>query len=81
MSRRFSHAFPQSSLRLVTSVLFLLTPAATVTLTHAATSGGAQQLRADPFYCVVIRDGQGTPINTICVPSPFPLTRTQSDAT
>ena len=23
---------------------------------------------ADPFHCIVIKDGQGNPIDTICVP-------------
>jgi hypothetical protein len=26
---------------------------------------------ADPYICVVIKDGNGRPIDTICVPSPF----------
>jgi hypothetical protein len=36
-----------------------------LTLSHGTPQ---QQTVADPHYCVVIRDAQGHPINTTCIP-------------
>jgi hypothetical protein len=30
-----------------------------------------QTTAADPHYCIVIRDAQGHPINTTCIPWPL----------
>ena len=80
MSSRCAIPFPLSTIRLlVAAVLLTLTGTAVLTLTHTATEAG--QLKADPFYCVIVTDAHGNPINTTCVPSPFPLTGTQAVGT
>lgn len=51
--------------------LILIALALTLSAGVVAASGShSARLKADPFYCVVIYDGQGHPIDTICVPSP-----------
>jgi hypothetical protein len=39
--------------------------------TALAHPGGVPTTVADPHYCVVIRDANGNPVNTTCIPWPF----------
>jgi hypothetical protein len=41
-----------------------------VLMATAVLQSQAGSTLADPFYCVVVRDGQGNPIDTVCVPGP-----------
>jgi len=40
------------------------------TLAGIHVPGGTTRTSADPFYCVILYDSQGRPINTTCVPDP-----------
>ena len=51
-------------IRLVTSALAL----AALTATAGAQHAQSEDL-ADPFHCVVVRDGQSNPVYTVCVPA------------
>lgn len=56
---------------LVASSLAALTVTLTVTLTATGvTQSHPRTSLADPFYCVVVTDGNGHPIDTVCVPDP-----------
>jgi hypothetical protein len=39
-------------------------------LTVAMIAGGTSPALADDYYCVVVYDSQGHPVNTTCVPWP-----------
>lgn len=52
--------------------LIALSAAAAATLLLTVTQGTRPEATvADPHYCVVIRDAQGHPINTTCIPWPL----------
>jgi hypothetical protein len=55
----------------VTAIRYLCIALVLAALTVAAVVGSHPSTRqADPFYCVIVKDGQGHPIDTICVPGP-----------
>ena len=54
-----------TTIRVLTTALAL----AALVATAAAQQTHSVDL-ADPFYCTVVKDGQGNPVYTVCVPAP-----------